>query len=51
MSLRCLSVDDEPPARQRPRRLLLALEGVEVVGEAGDGVSALEEVARSGSSD
>lgn len=44
--LRLLIVDDEPPARARLRRLLADLPGVEVAGEAGDGVEALEAVAR-----
>lgn len=44
--LRLLIVDDEPPARARLRRLLAELPGVEVAGEAGDGVEALEAVAR-----
>jgi two-component system LytT family response regulator len=39
--LRLLIVDDEPPARARLRRLLAALPGVQVVGEAGDGLQAL----------
>lgn len=39
--LRLLVVDDEPPARARLKRLLLALPGVQVVGEAVDGRSAL----------
>jgi two-component system, LytTR family, response regulator len=39
--LRLLIVDDEPPARARLRRLLAALPGVMVVGEAGDGLQAL----------
>ena len=39
--LRLLIVDDEPPARARLRRLLAALPGVAVVGEAGDGLQAL----------
>ena len=46
--LRTLLVDDEAPARQRLRRLLdpLAEDGrVEVVGEAADGVDALEALA------
>ena len=40
-TLRIVVVDDEPPARSRLKRLLLALPGVAVVGEAGDGHSAL----------
>lgn len=44
--LRLLIVDDEPPARARLRRLLAELPGVEVAGEAGDGVEALEAAAR-----
>jgi two-component system LytT family response regulator len=44
--LRLLIVDDEPPARARLRRLLAELPGVEVTGEAGDGVEALEAAAR-----
>ena len=39
--LRLLIVDDEPPARARLRRLLAALPGVQVVGEAGSGLQAL----------
>lgn len=42
--LRVLLVDDEPPARERLRRLLAALPGVTVAGEAGDGFDALEMV-------
>lgn len=41
-----LIVDDEMPARDRLRRLLKAYPDIEVVGEAGDGVSALAEVDR-----
>ena len=40
--LRVLIVDDEPLARARLRALRDAQEGVEVVGEAGDGVAALD---------
>jgi two-component system LytT family response regulator len=40
-ALRLLVVDDEPPARARLQRLLAALPGVMVVGEAGDGLQAL----------
>jgi DNA-binding NarL/FixJ family response regulator len=44
--IRLLLVDDEPAIR-RGLRMRLALESdVEVVGEAGDGVSALQEVQR-----
>ena len=43
--LRCLIVDDEAPARQRLRRLLEELGGVEILGEAADGVAALERIA------
>ena len=39
--LRLLVVDDEPPARARLRRLLSAMDGVRVVGEAADGLQAL----------
>lgn len=39
--MKILIVDDEPPARAKLRRLLSALPGVEVVGEAGDGAAAL----------
>lgn len=42
--LRVLIVDDEPPARRRLRRLLNDYPGVVVVGEAGDGPSAVTEV-------
>lgn len=40
--LRVLVVDDEPPARERLRRLIDELPGIEVAGEAGDGREALE---------
>lgn len=39
--MRLLIVDDEAPARARLRRLLAAIEGAEVVGEAIDGEQAL----------
>jgi two-component system LytT family response regulator len=42
--LRALLVDDERPARQRLRRLLDAQRGVEIVGEAADGPSAVAAV-------
>jgi DNA-binding LytR/AlgR family response regulator len=40
--MRTLIVDDEPPARERLRRLLAGLEGVELIGEAEDGIQAVE---------
>jgi two-component system LytT family response regulator len=40
-SIRVLVVDDEPPARRRLCRLLASLRGVVVVGQAGDGGSAI----------
>ncbi len=39
--MRVLVVDDEAPARDRLKRLLRELDGVEVVGEAADGKAAL----------
>jgi two-component system LytT family response regulator len=47
MKLRVYIVDDEPPARERLRRMLAERPDVEVVGEAGDGVRALEGIAAS----
>jgi len=41
-AIRTLIVDDEPPARDRLRRLLDAIDEVAVVGEAGSGNEALE---------
>ena len=41
MSQRVLIVDDEPPARERLRRLLGELSGVEVAGEAANGEQAV----------
>ena len=43
MTVRAFIVDDEAPARQRLRRLLQARQ-VEIVGEASDGVGALEQL-------
>jgi two-component system LytT family response regulator len=40
--MRILIVDDEPLARERLKRLLADIEGVEIVGEADDGVRAVE---------
>lgn len=43
--MRVLIVDDEPPARERLRRLLLAFPGLEVVAQARDGEEALAAIA------
>jgi sigma-B regulation protein RsbU (phosphoserine phosphatase) len=43
--IRTLLVDDERPARDRLRQMLAALPEVEVVGEAADGVEAIERIA------
>lgn len=45
MPIRTLLVDDEQPARDRLRQLLAAESEIEVVGEAEDGVQAIERVA------
>jgi DNA-binding LytR/AlgR family response regulator len=42
MIMRTLIVDDEAPARERLKRYLANLDGVEVIGEAKDGVQAVE---------
>jgi len=42
MPMRVLIVDDEPPARERLRRMLTEIEAIEIAGEAGDGVQAVE---------
>ena len=42
--LRTLIVDDEVPARERLKRLLAGIEGVEFIGEAKDGLQAVEMV-------
>lgn len=44
--IRTLLVDDEEPARARMRDLLEPIEGIQVVGEAGDGEQALDEIRR-----
>jgi two-component system response regulator AlgR len=44
--MKALIVDDEPLARERLRALLVECDGVEVVGEAGDGRAAVEQAAR-----
>jgi two-component system LytT family response regulator len=42
MAMRTLIVDDETPARERLKRYLANLQEVEVIGEAKDGVQAVE---------
>lgn len=44
MTLRALVVDDEAPARGRLTQLLLERGNVEIVGEAEDGIAALERI-------
>jgi two-component system response regulator AlgR len=44
--MKALVVDDEPLARERLAALIAEIVGVEVAGEAGNGVEALETVAR-----
>ena len=44
MPIRTLLVDDEQPARDRLRQLLAGVEDIEIVGEAEDGVQAIERV-------
>ncbi len=46
MKITVLIVDDEPPARESLRRLVQADAELELVGEAGDGFVALEEIRR-----
>src|ERR1019366_5196964 len=46
MALKVLIVDDEPIARKILREELDAIGGVKIVGEAGDGLGALELIAR-----
>src|SRR5262245_40651671 len=45
-TIRTLVVDDEAPARRRVRRLLAAEPDVAVIGECGDGDSAMALIAR-----
>lgn len=45
MTIRTLLVDDEQPARQRLRQLLAGAPGIEIVGEAEDGLQAIDRVA------
>jgi len=44
--MRCFIVDDEIPAREELKYLLSNLKDIEIVGEAGDGESALELITR-----
>jgi DNA-binding LytR/AlgR family response regulator len=44
--MRSLLIDDEPGARIRLRRLLERLEHIEIIGESGDGVTAVADVER-----
>ena len=44
--MRTLIVDDEAPARERLKRLLADMAGVEIIGEAEDGVQAVELIER-----
>ncbi len=46
MPMRTLIIDDEPPARERLRRMLAGNELVEVIGEAEGGVQAVEMIER-----
>lgn len=42
--MRCLVIDDEGPARSRLTRMLKAYEGVEIAGEASNGLEAVESI-------
>jgi len=42
--MRCLIIDDEEPARARLGRMLATLAGIEVIGEARDGLEALSRI-------
>lgn len=44
MAMRIVIVDDETPARERLKRHLATLEGLEVIGEAADGPQAVETI-------
>jgi len=43
--LRAILIDDEEPSRERLRRLLAEVGDVQIVGEAGDGEQAMEQIA------
>ncbi|HEY44675.1 MAG TPA: response regulator transcription factor [Anaerolineae bacterium] len=45
-STKVIIVDDEAPARERLRRMLSKIEGIEVIGEAMDGLQAIEQIDR-----
>jgi two-component system LytT family response regulator len=45
-STKVLIVDDEAPARERLRRMLSKIEDIEVIGEAEDGLQAIEHIER-----
>jgi two-component system LytT family response regulator len=44
--MRTLIVDDEAPARERLKRLLADVKGIELIGEAEDGIQAVEAIER-----
>ena len=44
--MRTLIVDDESPARERLKRLLADIEGIELIGEAASGIRAVEMIER-----
>jgi two-component system LytT family response regulator len=44
--MRTLIVDDEAPARERLKRLLAGIEGIEIAGEAADGTAAVSMIER-----
>ncbi|HXV77027.1 MAG TPA: SpoIIE family protein phosphatase [Candidatus Polarisedimenticolaceae bacterium] len=44
MTIRALLVDDEPPARARLRAMLDRIDGLQIVGEASNGVEAVEQI-------
>ncbi|MBL7994337.1 response regulator transcription factor [bacterium] len=46
MKIRALIIDDEPPARKKIRHLLKNESRVEIIGEAGDGLTAVEAIDR-----